>query len=313
MRPTPRPPHRGAALLVAMVLLSVVATLAAGMVWLQWRAVEVETAERGRVQNAWLLRGALDYGRLILREDARSSNSTHLGSPWATPLQETKVSAMLAMDRDQSADAGPEAFISGEIADAQARWNLRGLVSNGELVQAQVAVLDKLCTQAGLPAGTATELAAQYLAASLGQADTAPLMPQTIDDLGWLGLAPALLQRLRPWVVLLPEPTPINLNTAPREVLASVLPGLDLGSADRLVQARSRQPFKSAQDAATAVGVSSAWPATLADVRSAYFEVQGRVRLDERWLTERYLVQRRDLQVRPIHRLRSAAVGEPGP
>lgn len=53
-------PARGAALLVAMVLLSVVATLAAGMVWQQWRAVQVETAERSRHQSGWMLLGALD-------------------------------------------------------------------------------------------------------------------------------------------------------------------------------------------------------------------------------------------------------------
>lgn len=65
-------PARGAALLVAMVLLSVVATLAAGMVWQQWRAVQVETAERSRHQSGWMLLGALDWARLILREDSMS-------------------------------------------------------------------------------------------------------------------------------------------------------------------------------------------------------------------------------------------------
>ena len=52
--------QRGAALLAAMLTVTLVATLAASAMWQQWRAVEVETAERGRVQSAWILVGALD-------------------------------------------------------------------------------------------------------------------------------------------------------------------------------------------------------------------------------------------------------------
>jgi general secretion pathway protein K len=59
-----------------MVIVTLVATLAAGMVWQQWRAIEVETAERARVQSSWLLDGALDWARLILREDAREGGPT---------------------------------------------------------------------------------------------------------------------------------------------------------------------------------------------------------------------------------------------
>ena len=79
--------QRGAALLLAMLILTLVATLAAGMVWQQWRAVQVEAAERARAQSAWILSGALDWARLILREDARTSSGVdHLGEPWACLL-----------------------------------------------------------------------------------------------------------------------------------------------------------------------------------------------------------------------------------
>lgn len=292
-----------------MVLLTVVATLAAGMVWQQWRAVQVETAERGRVQGAWLLRGALDYGRLILREDARSGDPTHLSAPWATPLEETRISTMLALDRDNSADSEVQAFLSGAMSDAQARWNLRHLVADGKLQPEQVAVLERLCTSAGLPGGTASRLAQQFLAASQPGDGAGPLMPASADDLGWLGLDAASVARLLPLVVLLPEATPVNLNTAPREVLAAVLPGVDLGSADRLVQARARTPFKKPEDAAKLLGGQQTWPNGLVDVRSRYFEVTGRMRLDDRVLTDRYLVKRGDgLAVSAIGRLRSASL-----
>jgi general secretion pathway protein K len=47
-RPLPRT-QRGAALLTAMIIVTLVATLAAAMVWQQWRAVQVEVAERARL------------------------------------------------------------------------------------------------------------------------------------------------------------------------------------------------------------------------------------------------------------------------
>ena len=74
--------ERGAALLVALLTVAMVATLAAAGLWQQWRAAEVESAERQRAQSSWVLSGALDWARLILREDGGSSgNVDHLGEP----------------------------------------------------------------------------------------------------------------------------------------------------------------------------------------------------------------------------------------
>ena len=85
--------QRGAALLLAMLILTLVATMASGMVWQQWRAIQVESAERARTQSAWILSGALDWARLILREDARTGGADHLGEPWAVPLAEARLSS----------------------------------------------------------------------------------------------------------------------------------------------------------------------------------------------------------------------------
>ena len=87
---------------MAMLILTLVATLAAGMVWQQWRAIQVEAAERARTQSAWILSGALDWARLILREDARTGGADHLGEPWAVPLAEARLSTFLAADRDNN-------------------------------------------------------------------------------------------------------------------------------------------------------------------------------------------------------------------
>ena len=57
-------------LLAAMLTVTLVATLATAALWQQWRAVEIEAADRSRVQAGWILTGAMDWSRLILREDA---------------------------------------------------------------------------------------------------------------------------------------------------------------------------------------------------------------------------------------------------
>ena len=101
--------QRGAALLAAMLTVALVATLAAGALWQQWRTIEVESAERQRAQARWLLTGALDWARVILREDARASGanagSDHLAEPWAVPLQEARLSSFLSALPDGSSDS----------------------------------------------------------------------------------------------------------------------------------------------------------------------------------------------------------------
>ncbi|NDF65017.1 MAG: general secretion pathway protein GspK, partial [Betaproteobacteria bacterium] len=87
---------RGMAMITALLIVALIATLAATTLWQQWKSLEVESAERQRQQSQWLLGGALDWARLVLREDARSGNLDHLAEPWALPLQEARLSSFLA-------------------------------------------------------------------------------------------------------------------------------------------------------------------------------------------------------------------------
>ena len=297
-----RNPQSGAALLLAMVILTFVTTIAAGMVWQQWRGIQVEEAERARAQSAWILNGALDWARLILREDARSGGADHLGEPWAVPLAEARISTFLASDKNNAEDA-PEAFLSGSIADEQSRYNLNHLMNDGKLVPAQLAMLQRLCESAGLSSDVAQRLAEGLLAATRGDPD-ATLLPQTVAQLVWLGLDAATVERLAPWVTLLPGSAPVNLNTAPREVIAAVIDGLDLASAERLVQSRQRQPFKTVDDARAVLSTTAKLDFSGVGVASSYFEIRGRLRLEQRVLEERSLVQRRQLEVVPLRRER---------
>ena len=124
--------QRGAAILTAMLTVVLVASLAASALWQQWRGIEVETAERSRSQSSWILTGALDWARLILREDARKGGADHLAEPWAIPLEQARLSTFLAADRSDAlaAEETQDAFLSGQMQDLQSRLNVTNLIDN---------------------------------------------------------------------------------------------------------------------------------------------------------------------------------------
>lgn len=293
---TPGSAQRGTALLLAMVILTLIATLSAAMIAQQQRAIAVEAAERARAQAAWVLVGALDWARLLLREDARSGNVDDLGEPWAVPLAEARLSTFLAADRSApEEDEGPEAFLSGRVRDLQARYNLYNLLDEeAKLVPDELAVLQRLCVILGLADDVAFRIGQGMAAAAREDDENAPLMPMRLSQLSWLGLDPATIERLRPYVAVLPAATPVNVNTAEREVLAAAITGLDLGGAERLVQRRQRAPFKSVDEALKLLpeGLPDL-PTGRLSVGSSYFEVIGRLRLDERVFEEYSVVERR--------------------
>lgn len=303
--------QRGAALLTAMLIVALVASLASAMVWRQYRAVQIEAAERARAQAAWVLQGALDWARLILREDAlanRSEPIDHLGEVWAVPLAESRLSTFLAAERDSSSssDGGPEAFLSGTLSDAQAQYNLRNLLAGAELPPLELRTLQRLCQSAGVPTDIAVQLASGLRAAFAPKPDAAnaPLRPQSLEQLVWLGLSAETVERLRPFVTLLPQPTAVNLNTAPREVIAALFDDMDLASAERLVQQRQNKPLGSLAAAQALLPPKTELNDARVAVNSSYFFVNGRLRLDERVLEERSLVWRRELDMQVLQRQR---------
>ena len=305
-RRTPRRPQRGAALLMAMVVVTVVASLAGTMVWQQWRSVQAESAERARLQARWVLLGALDWGRLILREDARGSQIDHLGEPWAVPLQEARLSTFLADGRENLEDnPALQAFVSGAIIDAQSRWNLRNLVVNGALSAKGLQTLERVCLAADVGPTVATLIAQgiqrSWLPAQAERSrgpEPQGLSPERLSDLQWWGVAAEDIERLRPWLTVLPVPTPLNVNTATALMLSVALDGVDLALAQRIVQARNATPFKSTEQVLAMLPRSDeANRATGLSVQSNFFELQGRLRLGDRVFEERQMVERRQLDM----------------
>jgi general secretion pathway protein K len=322
-----------------MLAVALVTTLASAALWQQWRQVEIETAERGRSQTSLMMTGAMDWTRLILREDAISAQGAeadHLGEPWALPVQESKLSTFLSQDQ-QWREGDAEVFLSGQITDAQSRMNVMNLLDNGQVSPKVLARFAVLFERLNLPlaelqtlaqqlqrsqqsitppaagsaapggAASASSSGSSVLSSASSAASVAgPLMPQQTAQLVWLGLSPASLAALQPHITLLPEATPVNLNTASAEVLSASIVGLDLASARQLVQQRQRGHWTSLNAALQAMGPSG----RLLDeqqhsVRSRYFEVHGRMRIDNVVQQELALVRREGSQVRMLWRIQS--------
>lgn len=313
--------QEGAALLMAMLTVALVTTLASAALWKQWRQVEIETAERGRSQTAWMMTGALDWTRLILREDAlaaKDGHVDHLGEPWALPVQESKLSTFLSQDQ-QWREGDAEVFLSGQITDAQSRMNVMNLIADGKLSQPSLARFKTLFERLNLPLSElqslALQLQASVQATSAEGAKTtasrqAALMPQQTAQLVWLGLSPLTVAALQAHITVLPEATPLNLNTATAEVLSASVPGLDLASARQAVERRQRQHWESLDAARKALGAAG----TKVDdkehsVQSRYFEVLGRMRIDNVVQQELTLMRREGKQVSMVWRIRSPQTG----
>ncbi len=299
--------QRGAALLIAMLTVTLVATLSARALWQQWRATEVESAERTRVQSTWILNGALDWARLILREDARAGGADHLAEPWALPLQEARLSTFLSMDAG-STETARQAFLSGRISDLQARLNVANLLDGERLSEPGMQAFARLFEQVGLPQEELTRLGQQLLRAHTG-GEGAPLQPRRVEQLVWLGLSPATVARLTPFVTLLPDLSPVNINTASAEVIMASVPGLSLADARRMVAERDNAHFQTLLDSRLPAAVTAAAPQGQLAVASRYFEIRGRLRLDTATVEEISVVQRDGLTVRTLWRERARPTG----
>lgn len=307
-RPTSLPTQqRGAALLAAMLTVALVATFAAGALWQQWKSTEVEGAERQRTQARWLLTGALDWARVILREDARSGDASnpadHLAEPWAVPLQEARLSSFLAALPDGTGNTiddekfARQVLLSGSVSDLQGRLNVTNLLQGDKLDGKTVLAFERLFDALGVPPAQLS-LLTQGLLTAQKQSGNSPIMPQRLGQLSWLGLSPQALQALSPHIAVLPTRTLVNLNTASVQVLHASVPGLSLSDAQRLVQQREREHWASLDAFQKALGRTLSLSDTHS-VSTQHFEVLGRLRMPQTALQERSLVKRegQDLKV----------------
>ncbi|WP_255631414.1 type II secretion system minor pseudopilin GspK [Caballeronia sp. dw_19] len=327
--------QRGVAIISALLVVALSAIIVSGLLWRQ--QVQVRRIENQRLlaQAQWISRSALDWTRLILRSEADSApDVTYLGGVWGVPIAKTRLSDFLGQIGDVRAQQGASTYLSGSIEDAQAKFNLRNLVSTptpGLLIinVQEIASFQRLLTLLGLDASLAKNVALQIRAGlaqsatrfqtqsttaaatstpastlaaiaqgggtgggnftddpGLADADSnAPVAPLQMINVESLldvpGFSPEAVEKLRPFVTVLPTTTSVNMNTATAEVIAATVPGMTLSQAQAFVARRETVFFHdvgNVQLALTGTGVQgSAVDPNQMDVTTKYFLIHGRV------------------------------------
>jgi len=234
--------EHGAAVVMAMLVVAMAVLLVTGAFWRQNIIARQAENELSFAQAKWLMRGAIDWAGVTLAEDARTSSVDHAGEPWAVPLADTHLNPD---------DGRDPVYLAGAIRDEQAKFNLRNLVGPKGVIPREVEVLRRLLVLVGVNELLADPVAERVLKAVPGEGGRrqVALGLGTIDDLlGVEGVSAAVIERLRPFVTVLPQPTPVNANTAPAEVLAARFENLALADARRLTASRDRAYFKDRTD-----------------------------------------------------------------
>ena len=298
--------ERGVAVITALLLTTLAISIVASLFWQQQVQVRSMENQRLHLQTKWILRGALDWATLVLFQDSVDHREyTSLDQVWATPLAETRLDQYVERQRVEGETF--DASLSGNITDACSRYNLRNLgMSRGLPDPQQQAIFKRLLNNLQLDQGLALRIAT-FVAAGLpatmedGNDSTrqpapvlgAPVKILQVEDLlSVRGVTPAIVERLRPFVTVLPVQTPVNVNTAPAEVLAAVVPDMSVSEANTLIVRRKQAAWRGINYFWEQVGENRKPTPDPTSVRSDWFFVDSRIRLDRAALDAQALIQR---------------------
>ena len=274
-----QPKQRGLALITAVLVVAIVATVAATLALGEtvWLRQSQNMADRAQAES--LRQGALGYAAILLARDGNQPNKTdHLKELWAQPLPPLPVE---------------DGMIAFTVSDAQSRFNLNNLVGTGVPGNDNIAIFQRLLTSQGLDPGLSAALRDWLDPTSNtrtgGSLDTEYLnLPQpyraanqalsSVDELRLVkGFSADVVETLRPYVIALPMtmPTPINVNTAGEQVLAALFatppPPAVLKA---LLEKRADTPFESVAQFNASLPAGTPVPtASLIDVKTGYFLV----------------------------------------
>jgi general secretion pathway protein K len=226
--------ENGSATITALIVVGVAAVVISGLVWRQQLQIHNIENLRDRTQAQWLQRGMVDFARLVLTQDMRTSQADHLGETWALPLNDSKVA-----DFVKNVDIPDELksiSVNGAITDAQGLFNLSNLSS-----AAGVLVYSRLLTNLGLNPSLAQQTAQTLQGKQIAIQDASDLIAIS-------GYSESMIEILRRYVIALPTTSTVNINTAPAEVLMAVVPALSRSSANNMVQQRANTPVKNVSE-----------------------------------------------------------------
>lgn len=240
--------QQGMAIISALLIAAVVAVIAAGMLTRQSVSTRALEADQQRVQGRWLLHGGLEISRQLLWDARQRDPLTRLDQPWAQRLN-------------------AQGF-DGRLEDEQGKFNLRNLVANERVDEAQVQAFQRLCELIGISAGLSQRISQRVIGsypyllnaqiaentssknafdsgrATSPNASRKPQNPKlpmlrSVDDLRSVeGVNEAVIGKLAPYLTVIPATTWLNGNTATAQVLAAYVPGLSLERAQALINER---------------------------------------------------------------------------
>src|SRR5690606_35444262 len=127
--------QQGMAVIAALLVVVAASALATSIIERQGLLANILISEGDRSQAAWMLRGGLDWSRVILQMDADNSLTTRPDGIWAHPIIGLPVGA---------ADDPERALFSGQIEDEQGKYNLRNLAENAQINPQEILALERL-------------------------------------------------------------------------------------------------------------------------------------------------------------------------
>ncbi|MGD2133704.1 MAG: type II secretion system protein GspK [Maricaulaceae bacterium] len=220
----PRPAREDESGVVLVNVLSVVA-LASVVVMMM---ISLQDTAIGRAQRYADAAQALAHARggelsaiaALRRDMIEAPEADHYAEPWAA-----------VAETDAPIENGT---FSLRIEDAQARFNINTLVRGGVAAE---GTLGRIAAAAGADSDIARRAGA-YLR------ENGPV--SSLDELIAVGVAPADIAALGAFVVALPDPTQVNLNTADEMLLAALFN--NPVAARVLARRRDRQGYLTADD-----------------------------------------------------------------
>lgn len=290
--------QQGVAIITALLLTALAITLVASLFWQQQIQVRAVENQRLQLQKQWILRGALDWAKLILREDGKYSSTDDLTEPWAVPLADTSLDQYVQKNEDQ--EIAKLAVLSGAIQDAQSRLNLTGLATAGKINEKEILVFERLLSSLQIETTLARQAANQIAASQQNESGGVSSVrylgfQYTNDLLSVAGFTPEIVNALQDYVIFLPRVTTINANTASEFVLSATLAPLSLADAKALIAKRSQSPFHNLNElTAQLAGTQTEIDAHKISLATNYFLVHGRISLQQNGLQIVALVERND-------------------
>lgn len=248
----------GMAVVTAMLFTALIVSIASAMVFEQQRFINRLENHFSATQARWMGEASVHWSRAILAEDAKGGSVDHRKENWALKLPVTPFEG---------------GTISGAITDQQQYCNLNNLLQSADTAQKNTDFFKRMLVAIGAKSDTVDALKDWIDADSdmtypngaesehyLAQAIAYRAGNQPLTEIGNLsriqGLTEENIARLSQYCSVLPEPTPVNVNTASVELLGLMLPELSQFELQMIVAARDLHPLKNISEVSKLINQS---------------------------------------------------------